>query len=116
MLPLPDYTRRKPLAGGRWGYYFTPPSWALNPREGEDRGPCPVGCEALGTDYDAAVKRVERVLLPVFDSWRTRGLAELAPQGRVKSMQLQPSPYLAERRKGLSAGRLGRARRCPCRT
>jgi hypothetical protein len=84
VLPLPDYTRRKPLAGGRWGYYFTPPSWALNPREGEDRGPCPVGCEALGTDYDAAVKRVERVLLPVFDSWRTRGLAELAPQGPRK--------------------------------
>ena len=81
VLPLPDYTRRKPLAGGRWGYYFTPPSWALKPPEGDDRGPCPVNCEALGTDYDAAVKRVERVLLPLFDSWRTRGLVELAPQG-----------------------------------
>jgi hypothetical protein len=80
VLPLPDYTRRKPLAGGRWGYYFTPPSWALKPREGDDRGPCPVGCEALGTDYAEAVKRVERLLLPLFDSWRTRGLAELAPQ------------------------------------
>src|SRR2546430_13130443 len=81
---LPDYTRRKRLAGGRGGYYFTPPSWALKPRAGDDRGPCPVGCEALGTDYDAAVKRVERVLLPVFDSWRTRDLAELAPQGPRK--------------------------------
>jgi hypothetical protein len=84
VLPLPAYTRRKPLAGGRWGYYFTPPSWALKPREGDDRGPCPVGCEALGTDYDAAVRRVDRVLLAVFDSWRTRGLAELAPQGPRK--------------------------------
>ena len=84
VLQLPDYTRRKPLAGGRWGYYFTPPSWALKPREGDDRGPCPVNCEALGTDYDAAVKRVERVLLPLFDSWRTRGLVELAPQGPRK--------------------------------
>ena len=84
MLPLPDYTRRKPLAGGRWGYYFTPPSWALKLREGDDRGPCPVTCEALGTDYDAAVRRVERVLLPLFDSWRTRGLTELAPQGPRK--------------------------------
>lgn len=80
VLPLPDYTRRKPLARGRWGYYFTPPTWALKPTERDDRGPCPVGCEALGADYDEAVKRVERVLLPLFDSWRTRGLAELAPQ------------------------------------
>ena len=32
MLPLPDYTRRKPLAGGRWGYYFTPPSWGHSSR------------------------------------------------------------------------------------
>jgi hypothetical protein len=77
--PLPDYTRRKPLAGGRWGYYFTPPTWALDPREGDDRGPCPVGCEALGTDYAAAVARVETVLLPLFDSWRTRGAIDLVP-------------------------------------
>jgi hypothetical protein len=77
--PLPDYTRRKPLAGGRWGYYFTPPTWALAPGEGDDRGPCPVGCEALGTDYAAAVARVETVLLPLFDSWRTRGAIDLVP-------------------------------------
>jgi hypothetical protein len=77
--PLPDYTRRKPLAGGRWGYYFTPPTWALAPGEGDDRGPCPVGCEALGTDYAAAVARVETVLLRLFDSWRTRGAIDLVP-------------------------------------
>jgi hypothetical protein len=77
--PLPDYTRRKPLTGGRWGYYFAPPTWALTRGEGDDRGPCPVGCEALGTDYAAAVSRVETVLLPLFDSWRTRGAIDLVP-------------------------------------
>lgn len=79
MQPLPDYTRRAPLAGGRWGYYFTPPTWALHPKQNDDRGPCPVGCEALGNDYDAAVGRVEKVLLPLFDSWRTRGAVDLMP-------------------------------------
>ncbi|RAI43161.1 hypothetical protein [Rhodoplanes roseus] len=77
--PLPSYTRRKPLAGGKWGYYFEPPGWAVVPPAGDDRGPCPVGAEALGTDYDAAVQRVERVLLPLFHNWRTRGDIDLAP-------------------------------------
>lgn len=105
VLPLPDYTRRKPLAGGRWGYYFEPPSWALKPREGDDRGPCPVSCEALGTDYDEAVKRVERVLLPLFDSWRTRGLAELAPQELRKGTL---DWLFAEYRGSLAYQKLGR--------
>src|SRR5258706_1774794 len=79
--PLPAYTRREPLAGGRWGYYFKPPTWALKPKKPDDRGPCTVGCEPVGNDYDAAVKRVETVLLPLFDSWRTRGLVDLVPKG-----------------------------------
>jgi len=37
--------------------------------------------EALGQNYDAAVSRAENVLLPAFDSWRTRGLSDLAPIG-----------------------------------
>lgn len=78
-MPLPDYTRRKPLAGGRWGYYFEPPTWARRLKPGDDRGPCPVGPEQLGTDYEAAVRRVETTLLPLFDSWRTRGLSDLTP-------------------------------------
>jgi hypothetical protein len=77
--PLPDYTRRKPLAGGRWGYYFEPPTWARKPKEADDRGPCPVGAEELGIDYVAAVKRAENVLLPLFDSWRTRGAVDMVP-------------------------------------
>jgi hypothetical protein len=36
---------------------------------------CPVETEALGTDYDEAVKHAERVLLPAFDAWRKRGEA-----------------------------------------
>lgn len=77
-LPLPKYTCRMPLAGGKWGYYFKPPTWALKPKPEDERGPCPVAVEALGNDYDAAVKRVEMVLLPLFDSWRTRGVIDMA--------------------------------------
>src|SRR5258706_14987 len=69
--PLPAYTRREPLAGGRWGYYFKPPTWALKPKKPDDRGPCPVGCEPLGNDYDAAVKRVGTVGRPLYAERRT---------------------------------------------
>ena len=93
VLPLPDYTRRKPLAGGRWGYYFTPPSWALKPREGDDRGPCPVGCEALGTDYNAAVKRVEGVTPPSI-----RFVAHTWPRGACAARAAQRYARLAVRR------------------
>jgi len=78
-LPLPRYTCRMPLAGSRWGYYFKPPTWALKPKPGDERGPCPVAVEALGNDYDAAVQRVEKVLLPLFDAWRTRGVTDMMP-------------------------------------
>lgn len=80
-LPLPKYTRRKPLAGGKWGYYFEPPTWALKPKADDDRGSCPVGREELGDDYDAAVKRAEKVLLPQFEAWRTRGAVDLPGKG-----------------------------------
>jgi hypothetical protein len=72
--PLPRYTRRKPLAGGRWAYFFEPPSWAR-------RAGCPVQAEALGPDYDLAVRRAEDVLLKAFDSWRTQGRSDLVPLG-----------------------------------
>lgn len=64
-LPLPRYTLRKPLKGG-WGYFFNVPIWARK------KG-CTVPNEPLGTDYDVAVDRAEKVLLPAFDSWRTAG-------------------------------------------
>jgi hypothetical protein len=64
-LRLPRYTLRKRVASG-WSYFFNIPSWA------RARG-CPLQNEPLGADYDRAVQRVERILLPAFDSWRTGG-------------------------------------------
>jgi hypothetical protein len=82
--PLPRYTRRKWLKGSKtWGYFFEVPTWARTPPADDTRGPCPGSCpvtsEELGTDYAAAVGRVESVLLPQFDSWRTQGLSDLTP-------------------------------------
>ena len=68
VLPLPDYTLRKPLADG-WGYYFNIPTWAR-------KAGCPMTNEALGGDYDAAVRRVETILLPAFRSWRSGGTTD----------------------------------------
>lgn len=71
---LPRYCRRKPLKSGRWAYFFEPPSWA------REQG-CHVKAEPLGEDYAAAVERAEYILLPAFDSWRSRGLTDLVPLG-----------------------------------
>ena len=71
-LPRPRYVERRPLAGGRWGYFFNIPTWAR-------RAGCPLKNEPLGTDYEAAVRRVETVLLPAFDSWRTGGATDTLP-------------------------------------
>jgi hypothetical protein len=75
-LKLPRYCRRKPLKNGRWAYFFEPPTWAR--KQG-----CQIEPEALGQDYAAAVERAENVLLPAFDSWRSRGLAQTAPAASV---------------------------------
>lgn len=71
-LPKPRYVERRPLAGGRWGYFFNIPTWAR-------RAGCPLKNEPLGTDYDSAVRRAEDVLLPAFDSWRTGGASDGLP-------------------------------------
>jgi hypothetical protein len=63
-LPLPRYTERKPLKAGGWGYFFHVPSWTK-------KAGCPVQNAPLGTDYDVAVERAEKMLLPAFDEWRT---------------------------------------------
>jgi hypothetical protein len=75
-LKLPRYCRRKPLKSGRWGYFFEPPTWAR--KQG-----CEIESEALGDDYAAAVERAEAILLPAFDSWRSRGLTDLVPSSVV---------------------------------
>ena len=66
VLRLPRYTLRKRLKGGSLGYFFNVPNWAR-------KMGCPMTNEALGTDYDRAVLRAEKILLPAFDSWRTGG-------------------------------------------
>jgi hypothetical protein len=65
-LPSPRYTRRKRLKKGGFGYFFDAPTWARK------RG-CPVENEPLGIDYDLAVQRAEKILLPAFDSWLIGG-------------------------------------------
>jgi hypothetical protein len=75
-LKLPRYCRRKPLKNGRWAYFFEPPTWAR--RQG-----CQIEAEALGQDYTAAIERAENVLLPDFDSWRSRGLTDMVPASPV---------------------------------
>lgn len=73
---LPRYCRRKPLKSDRWAYFFEPPTWAR--KQG-----CNVAAEPLGEKYLAAVDRVENILLPAFDSWRSRGLTDMIPPSLV---------------------------------
>ncbi|WP_156944973.1 hypothetical protein [Bradyrhizobium sp. Ec3.3] len=60
------------MKSDRWAYFFEPPTWA------RQQG-CNVKAEALGEQYAAAVERVENLLLPAFDSWRSRGLTDMIP-------------------------------------
>jgi hypothetical protein len=61
-LPLPRHVLRKPLKGGKHGYFFNIPTKAR-------MAGCPMRNEPLGTDYETAVKRAETILLPAFDAW-----------------------------------------------
>ncbi|MGY3494191.1 hypothetical protein [Bradyrhizobium sp. USDA 4502] len=65
-LPLPRYVERKSLRKGGWGYFFHVPSWAK-------KAGCKVQNAPLGTDYEKAVERAEKVFLPAFDEWRAGG-------------------------------------------
>jgi hypothetical protein len=92
-LPLPRYVRRKPLRGGGWALYFNVPTWAR-------RAGCLVKSEALGTDYGAAVRRAETVLLPAFDAWRSGGASDGAPAtfALVGTLNWLFAEYRADRR------------------
>ena len=57
-LPLPRYTVRRRLKSGGFGHFFQVPTWARK------KG-CTIGNEALGVDYDRAVLRAEKILLPL---------------------------------------------------
>jgi hypothetical protein len=73
---LPRYCRRKPLKNGRCAYFFEPPTWAR--RQG-----CQLKAEALGEDCSVAIERAEKILLPAYDSWRSRGLTDMVPPSPV---------------------------------
>jgi hypothetical protein len=74
-LPLPRYVIRIwSKRRGCWTYYWNVPTWAR-------KDDCPVANETLGTDYEAAVKRAETVLLPAFDAWRGGDVPQEQPQG-----------------------------------
>ena len=75
-LKFPRYCRRKLLKSSRWAYFFEPPTWAR-------KQDCQVKAEALGEEYAAAVDRAKNVLLPAFDSWRSRGLTDMVPASPV---------------------------------
>jgi hypothetical protein len=62
-LPLPRYVERRWTKAG-WTYHFHVPTWAK-------RMGCLMHTEALGADIDAAIKRAETILLPMFDAWRS---------------------------------------------
>jgi hypothetical protein len=75
-LKSPRYCRRKELKNGVWAYFFEPPTWAR-------KHGCHVRAEALGQDYATAADRIENILLPAFDSWRSRGLTDMIPASPV---------------------------------
>lgn len=75
-LPLPRYCRRKVLKHGGWAYFFEPPTWSR--KQG-----CTITSEALGEDFAVAIDRVNNVLLPAFDSWRSGGLTDMSPASPI---------------------------------
>jgi hypothetical protein len=82
---------RKPLKSG-WSYYFNVPTWAR-------RAGCPIKNEPLGSDYDAAVRRAETVLLPAFDSWLSGGASDQVPKvAAVGTLDWIFAEYRADRR------------------
>jgi hypothetical protein len=92
-LPTPRYVERKPLNRGGWGYFFHVPTWAR-------KAGCPMHSEPLGADYDAAVERAEKILLPAFDDWRTGGAGVQASPARpaVGTLDWMFGEYRADRR------------------
>ena len=91
-LPLARYMIRVPAKDG-WAYHFNLPGWAR-------AAGSPVPNEALGTDYAAAIERVETVLLPIFDSWRSGGETDTAvsPVAKPGTLDWLFAQYRADRR------------------
>jgi hypothetical protein len=82
-LPLPRYVRRKRLASGKHGYFFSVPTKFR-------RAGCDLRDEALGVDYDEAVQRAEQVLLPALDAWTSGATRPIPAPIRVHPSTVQP--------------------------
>ncbi|WP_373886334.1 GIY-YIG nuclease family protein [Sphingobium sp. CFD-2] len=67
----PAYLRAKKLAGGKVAWFWEIPSWARPPAERLGQK-CPVGSEALGSDFSIAAKRA-KCLNEQLREWRKRG-------------------------------------------
>lgn len=91
-LPLPRYVERKYTKAG-WAYFFHVTSR-------DKKAGCPLDNEALGLDYDAAVKRAETILLPAFDAWRSgdRQTAQPSAIAAVGTLDWMFAEYRADRR------------------
>jgi hypothetical protein len=91
-LPLPRYVLRKPLKSGVWAYFYNLPGWAR-------RAGCQLKNEALGSDYDAAIRRAEEILLPAFDAWRSGGETKGVPTvATIGTLDWVFAEYRADRR------------------
>jgi hypothetical protein len=87
-LPLPRHVERRSFKSGKRGYYFTIPTKAK-------KAGCPMRNEALGADYEAAVKCAEIIVLPAFDAWLSDGRklppASSLPGGIVAKRGVDPN-------------------------
>jgi hypothetical protein len=91
-LPLPRHVLRKPLKGGKHGYFFNIPTKAR-------KAGCTMRNEALGTDYEAAVKRAETILLPAFDAWLKGDTAShTSPLAEAGTLDWLFAEYRSDRR------------------
>jgi hypothetical protein len=65
-----------------------------------EEGGCPVKSGPLGTDYAAAVRRAEEILLPALDAWRSAGTASASSRATATFLTLDWlfGEYRADRR------------------
>jgi hypothetical protein len=89
-LPLPRQVQRKPLKGGGWGYFFNISTKAR-------KAGCPLHNEALGTDYDIAVERAEKIL-NVFDAWLKGGAPDAPTIATTGTLDWLFGEYKSDRR------------------
>jgi len=71
------------------GLLFRSPNVGTKAQAGRSTRTLSGPSEELGIDYAAAVMRVEKVLLPQFESWRTRGISDPVPETSAREGTLR---------------------------